>query len=254
MPRTPSHSSTAPAASAPNWDALRAENAALRQEMQHLCATLSHDLRAPLRHIVSYTQLVREEAGEALSPDVHGFLDTITQSSQRLGGMLEALLAFSRAGTVALVQESVALSALVQEVCTSLQARHEERAIAWNIQPELPTLQADPTQLRQVLHHVLDNAVKFTQTQSAATIDIHTQPSPQGSYLVIRDNGSGFALADHTPLFTPFTRLHNNPALPGHGMGLAIARKLLERMGMRIHAESQVQMGCAISIAWNTSA
>lgn len=235
---------------------LQAENAQLRSEIQQFTATASHDLRAPLRHIVSYTQLIREDAEAQLSPEVLGFLDTVTQSAQRLGHMLDALLGLSRAGSAPMTLGPVALAPLVQALQASLQAQHPERHIEWRIASPLPSVQADPALLRQVLQHVLDNALKFTQTQSQAEIDIHTQDSstPGFTTLHIRDNGMGFSTPAPGQLFSPFTRLHHNPALPGHGMGLAIVRKLMERMGGQVHAEAQVQIGCSVFLELPTAA
>jgi signal transduction histidine kinase len=222
----------------------------LRSEMQTLVATLSHDLRAPIRHIVSYTQLVREDAAPVLEPQVLDFLDTITQSAERLGGMVDTLLTFARVDSVPVTLGAVDLQALLQEVAAGLQAQHPERVLAWHIAPHLPRVQADASLLRQVLQQVLGNAVKFTTNQTPAVIEVQALAAedPKRVTLEVQDNGIGFAPYLSGQLFKPFSRLHSNPSIPGRGMGLAIARKQLERMNAHIQVAGQSQVGCSVHI------
>ncbi|MBC7916418.1 MAG: sensor histidine kinase [Rhodoferax sp.] len=225
---------------------LEAELAALRREMQDLTYVVGHDLRAPLRHIVSFAQLVKEDAGPQLSSEVQGFLDTITVSAQNLTQMLDALLELSRVGTVPLQPVQVSLQALVQEVTNDLTALHPTRQLKWQIADDLPTWLADPVLLRGALKQTLGNAVKFTAKKDVAVISIRTIPDGQHLVLEIADNGAGFNPAMQSKLLQPFQRLHHVREFPGLGMGLALARKSIERMGGGIRIEGQLDAGCRV--------
>jgi signal transduction histidine kinase len=229
---------------------LQAQLAALRAEMHDFTYTVSHDLRAPLRHIVSFAQLIQDEGSAQLSPELQGFLGTLNQSAKHLGAMLDALLELSRAGTVPLHIAPVPLQALVQEVVNELNAQHPQRHIEWLIDTALPVVQADASLLRQVLWQVMGNAVKFTGTQAQATIVVDVQPGGESGQVMLRiqDNGVGFNPALVTKLFQPFQRLHNAKSFDGQGMGLALVRKLLQRMGGSVHADAQEGAGCTVRV------
>jgi len=227
---------------------LEAELAALKREMRDFTYVVSHDLRAPLRHIVSFAQLVQEEAGPQLGSEAQGFLGTITDSAQNLTQMLDALLALSRIGTAPLQLMSVALQALVQEVVNELVAANPTRQIEWRIALDLPTVQADPTLLRGALQQVLGNAVKFTARKAKAEISVRMVNTGARSILEVVDNGAGFDLAMHSRLLQPFQRLHHARDFAGLGMGLALARKSLERMGGALQIEAQPDAGCKVTL------
>ncbi len=229
---------------------LQAQLAALRAEMQEFTYSVSHDLRAPLRHIVSFAQLIQDEGGAQLSPELQGFLGTLNQSAKHLGAMLDALLELSRAGSTPLHMTAVPLQAVVHEVVTGLDAQHAQRQIEWRIASALPVVQADAALLRQVLWQLLGNAVKFTSTQAQSTISVDA-PSGDASgrvTLQIQDNGIGFNPALATKLFQPFQRLHNAKPFDGLGMGLALARKLLQRVGGSVQADAQEGAGCTVRV------
>jgi light-regulated signal transduction histidine kinase (bacteriophytochrome) len=236
--------------------ALQAELAALRVEMQSFAYTVSHDLRAPLRHIVSYTQLVQEDAGPLLSPEVQGFLDTISDSAKHLGAMLDGLLELSRVGTAPVQLTAVPLQAPVHEVVQELARQAAPgRTIDWRIAATLPPVLADATMLRQTLHQVLGNAVKFTAAKDGAVIDISAQVDEAAKRvtLCIQDNGVGFNPAMAQKLFQPFQRLHSTKQFAGLGMGLALVRKQMQRMGGDVSATAQVDGGCALRLVLSTA-
>jgi signal transduction histidine kinase len=230
--------------------ALQAELEALRAEMQQFTQTVSHDLRAPLRHIVSYAQLVQEDAGPLLSAEVQGFLVTMTDSAKHLSAMLDALLELSRAGTAALNITTVPLQALVHDAVQEFAAQHPARTVDWRMATELPPVLADVNMLRQVLQHVLSNAVKFTALNESAVIHISAQvdEAARRVTLCIQDNGVGFNPAMADKLFQPFVRLHSTKQFAGLGMGLALAAKLLQRMGGQVSAKAVVQGGCTVHL------
>ena len=234
--------------------ALEAELAAARAEMQSFTATVSHDLRAPLRHITSFAQLLQEEAGPGLGDEAQEFLGRITGSAKHLAQMLDALLALSRVGTVPMHLQRVALdellAALVQERVRGLQTRQPERMVRWTIAPNLPAVQADAALRSAALGQVLDNALKFTARRADATIDISAQwdEATGNVHCTVRDNGAGFHPDQAAKLFHPFIRLHNSSQFPGLGMGLALARKSMVRMGGDVAISAAVDAGCTVTL------
>ncbi len=229
---------------------LEAELAAVRRAMQNFTYAVSHDLRAPLRHIVSYAHLVQEDAGPQLDAEVQGFLSTITDSAKHLGAMLDALLELSRIGSVPLQMEAVSLQALVQDVVAGLDAR-ESHAMEWRIAPTLPVVHADAALLRNALVQLLGNAVKFSRTQDRPVIDVASAAAAEdGSVLLtVRDNGVGFHVATLDTAFPPFQRLHHKAQFEGLGMGLALAQQGLQRMACQLSLASALGEGCSVSLA-----
>jgi light-regulated signal transduction histidine kinase (bacteriophytochrome) len=229
---------------------LEAQLAALRGEMQAFTHTVSHDLRAPLRHIVSYAQLVQEDAGPLLNAEVQGFLATMTDSARHMGCMLDGLGALSQLGTATVTLAPVPLNALVAEVVAVLARQHPGRTIDWRIAPDLPTVQADAALLRQALQQVLGNALKFTAPSAAAVVDIHTVANERPGFatLQVRDNGVGYNPAQQAALFTVFGRLHTVKQFDGIGMGLVLCRKALARMGASVDTLSSLVGGCTATL------
>ena len=234
---------------------LEAELAAQRAEMQTLMATVSHDLRAPLRHIVSYAQLVQEDAGPLLNAEVQGFLATMTDSARHMGRLLDGLGALAQLGTAPINLAPVALQSLVDDLVAQLTAQHPTRALAWHIAPDLPTVQADAALLRQALRHVLDNAIKFTAPRDTAVITVRTvandaanAASPGTTALQVSDNGVGYNPAQQGALFQVFGRLHTARQFEGTGMGLALTAKAVQRMGGTVTSEGVLDGGCCVTL------
>jgi signal transduction histidine kinase len=243
---------------------LEAELANTRAQMQSLVATVSHDLRAPLRHITSYAQLVQEDAGPLLTPEVQGFVGTIVDSARTLGSMLDGLLELSRVGSAPLHIEALPLTAQVAQAQSALAGRAEGRSVEWHIADDLPDVLADAALLQKVLLAVLGNALQFTAGRTPAVIAVSAQPTADGASVVltVKDNGVGFSAGPQARLFEPFQRLHSPRELAGlcagagtgqgtglgMGTGLAIARKALERMGGSIAIEAQKEVGCTVRL------
>jgi light-regulated signal transduction histidine kinase (bacteriophytochrome) len=230
--------------------ALQAELAAVRAEMQDFAGTVSHDLRAPLRHILSYAQLVQEDAGPQLDAEVQGFLATIVDSARHMGGLLDGLSQLSRAGAQPIHLEAVALQDLVQELCDRLSGQHPGRDLRWDIAADLPVVRSDAQLLRQALEQVLDNAVKFTAPRAPAVIRVDRAPDGADGRVTLRiqDNGVGYNPALQGKLFKVFGRLHSAQQFPGVGMGLALARKLLQRVDAHMAIEGAVDAGCTVRL------
>lgn len=232
--------------------ALQAELTAARAELQEFSATVSHDLRAPLRHIVSYAQLVREDAGPQLEAEVQGFLTTIVDSAQHMGALLDGLSEWSRVGSQPLVLEPVSLQALVQEMCQSLTAAGA--VVEWHIGDDLPTVRADARMLRQALEHVLGNAMKFSAVRDKPVVEISRLAAVEAGFasVQVRDNGVGFNSALQGKLFKVFGRLHSAQQFAGIGMGLALTCKLLQRMGATVAVQGQVDVGCSVQLRFRS--
>lgn len=229
---------------------LEAALAAAQREMQALTHTVSHDLRAPLRHIVSYAQLVQEDAGPQLDAEVQGFLATITDSARHLSAMLDGLLALSRIGTVPLQWAEVPLQTLVQEVMTELGRAGANAGVQWHIAPVMPVVRADAALLRQALLLVLGNAVKFSgpRAQPVIGVDVAVDQAQGTVGVTVRDNGVGLRMAGLNTAFPPFQRLHPKTQFEGLGMGWALAHKGLQRMGVSLQVASTVDEGCSVSL------
>ena len=231
--------------------ALEAELAELRAEMQDFTATVSHDLRAPLRHIVSYAQMVQEDAGPLLSEEVQEFLATITRSARHMGALLDGLAAVSKVGSAPLLVEAVSLQDAVQEACDRLAFQHRARAVDWQLPSELPHVLADASLLQLVLAEMLGNALKFTAPRDPAVIAVSAVPAAQAGYIAlqVQDNGVGFNPAMRSKLFTVFGRLHSAQQFEGIGMGLVLARKRVQRMGGTLSIDGVADGGCCITLA-----
>ena len=231
---------------------LEAELALLRAEMQDFTYTVSHDLRASLRHILSYAQLVQEDAADLLPAETMGFVNTISDSARHMGVLMDGLMELSRLGTAPLHLAPQPLQPLLADVLAELQQKQPARQVDWQVQSDLPAVLADATLLRAALLAVLDNALKFTALQPAARIRIGTlaQGALPGQVLLqVQDNGAGFNAALQSKLFKPFSRLHTSKQFAGIGMGLALTRKMLERMGGQVRAEGAVDAGCTLFLS-----
>jgi signal transduction histidine kinase len=226
--------------------ALETELAAVRAEMQDFTYTVSHDLRAPLRHIVSYVQLVEEDAAHLLSDEVRGFLGVISDSAQHMGVLMDALLALSRVGSVAVQPATVPLQTAVQAALATVAPKYPQRTVLWDIQPEMPAVHADATLLHTALEQVLDNALKFTAQREQAHVTVHAVCAPEFGLvtLTVQDNGVGFQATQQARLFKPFQRLHTTKQFAGLGMGLALTRRIVERMGGSATIAGELDQGC----------
>jgi light-regulated signal transduction histidine kinase (bacteriophytochrome) len=229
--------------------ALEAELASLRAEMQDFSYTVSHDLRASLRHITAYAQLVQEDAGPLLTEEARGFLHTITDSARHMGVLMDGLMELAKLGTAELRVVPLPLLPLVQDVVSELRLQYPQRQIEWLLPTALPAVLADASLLRRALLAVLDNAVKFTAHQPTAKISIlggSASGVDAAAQLLVRDNGAGFNPDLGAKLFHPFARLHTSKQFAGIGMGLALTRKIIERLRGSVQAVGVVEGGCTV--------
>jgi PAS domain S-box-containing protein len=234
---------------------------AANQELEAFSYSVSHDLRAPLRHVQGFVELLRQEAGASLSEQSLQHLTTISQAAKRMGSLIDDLLSFSRIGRAALEKTEVNLDQLVREAVADVQAETNGRKIEWMIHP-LATVWADRALLRMVLVNLIANAVKFTGKRAGARIEIGAMekggdgeaaspknskaPTPQHSntpVFFIRDNGAGFNPKYADKLFGVFQRLHSQAEFEGTGIGLANVQRIVHRHGGWVWAEGVVDGG-----------
>lgn len=240
-----------PDASAENRIAsLEAELAELRAEMQEFTATVTHDLRAPLRHIISYAQMVQEDVGPLLNEEAQEFMATITSSARHMGLLLDGLTALSKVSSAPLHLEPVALQDAVQEACDRLTSKQPQRVVDWQVQSDLPLVLADASLLQLVLEQLLDNALKFTAPRDSTLIVITFAPAQEPGLIAlqVQDNGVGFNPAMQAKLFQVFVRLHSAQQFEGIGMGLVLTRKRVQRMGGTLAIEADVDQGCCVTL------
>ena len=235
-------------------DAQAAEQAAAMEAWMH---AVSHDLRAPLRHVTSYGPLVRELLNEAegMEPEARqealAFLDTMDQSARRMGRMLEGLLVLSRIARATLRPEPVDLAALVEQVRGAMADALQGRSVQWQVAPGLPTVRADAALLRQMLTELLGNAVKFTRGRDPAIIAVAWQRGEDGRVcLTVRDNGAGFNPAQAAGLFGIFQRLHRESEFEGVGAGLAAVQAIARRHGGHASATAALGESCTVQVVW----
>lgn len=215
---------------------------AANKELEAFSYSVSHDLRAPLRHISGFAEMLKENQGAASDEESQRCINTIMNSSKKMERLIDDLLAFSRMAKTEMHLEKVNLDQLVQEVIKDLQPEIERREIAWVIGP-LPDVEGDGAMLRQVWVNLIGNAVKYTGTRVKAEIEIGSRPAGQEPLFFVRDNGVGFDPQYADKLFGVFQRLHRSDEFEGTGIGLANVRRIVHRHGGRTWAEGRVNGG-----------
>ena len=226
-----------------------ADLATLNEELQGFSNSVSHDLRAPLRHIMGFVELMKRNAAPPLSEENLQHLAKISRSATHMWTLIDDLLAFSRVGRAELRKSDVDLDRLVREAVGEFQAETKERNIEWAIHA-LPPVRADRALLRMVLVNLISNAVKFTGARADARIEIGCAPRRGGETVIfVRDNGAGFNPKYSEKLFGVFQRLHSQAEFEGTGIGLANVQRILTRHGGRAWAEGSVGEGATFYFA-----
>jgi signal transduction histidine kinase len=215
----------------------------INKELEAFAYSVSHDLRAPLRHIAGYTELLQKKASSTLDQKSNRYLAMILDSAKRMGNLIDDLLAFSRIGRAETQKTLFSLTQLVRETLTEVRQDAEGRNIAWRV-GALPDFYGDRSMLRLVLVNLISNAIKFTRTRSQAEIEIGCTDGNKGDLVVfVRDNGVGFDMKYANKLFGVFQRLHQSDAFEGTGIGLATVQRIIHRHGGKVWAESVVDGG-----------
>lgn len=206
---------------------------------------VSHDLRAPLRHISSFVGLLEEQLGQLNDPIARQYLNSITKASKRMSRMIEGLLEYARLGRVAIEAQPVPLTPLLEGLIAHLKQESQGRTIEWVVEDDLPVVRGDAMLLAQAFGNLLNNSVKYTRPRDKAHIEIGWKVNPVGGRtFFVHDNGVGFDLEKAHNLFVMFQRQHHSMDFEGTGTGLALSQRIIERHGGRIWAESAPGEGC----------
>jgi PAS domain S-box-containing protein len=221
---------------------------ASNKELEAFAYSISHDLRAPLRHMVGFTELLQKHLASALDEKGRRYVTTILDSTKRMGTLIDDLLAFSRIARAETRETTVSLAQLVKEVRDEMQPETSGRDIAWRV-GELPELRGDRSMLRLALVNLISNAVKFTRKRPRAEIEIGClKQKNDGVTVFIKDNGVGFDMKYVNKLFGVFQRLHRAEAFEGTGIGLATVQRIVHRHGGKVWAEALVDAGATFFI------
>ena len=216
------------------------------KELEAFSYSVSHDLRAPLRHIGGFSKMLAEEFGAALDPEAQRYVERIQAGTQKMGLLVDELLNLARVGRHALNRQPIRLNAIISEVIAMLQPDREGRQVEWVI-AELPLVECDPVLVKQIFQNLLANALKFTRSRAPAIIEIsHKETADdQGPVFMIRDNGIGFNMKYVDKLFGVFQRLHSTEDFEGTGIGLVTVQRIVHKHGGRVWAEGEVDKGAA---------
>jgi len=223
---------------------------ATNKELEAFAYSISHDLRAPLRHMVGFTELLQKNSSSLLDEKGRRYMMMILESAKRMGILIDDLLAFSRIGRAETRETTVSLDQLVREVQNEMLSETEGRNVTWKI-GSLPDLYGDRSMLKMVLVNLISNAVKFSRTRPQPEIEIGcTEKRKDGVVLFVRDNGVGFDMKYVNKLFGVFQRLHRPEEFEGTGIGLATVQRIIHRHGGQVWAEAQVGGGATFYLSF----
>jgi len=206
-------------------------------------------LRAPLRHMIGYTELLQKHAASVVDDKGRRYMMMILESAKRMGTLIDDLLAFSRIGRAETRETMVSLDQLVREVQNEVSHETEGRSMTWKI-GALPDLYGDRSMLKLAFVNLISNAIKFTRTRSTPEIEIgYTNNRDYGAVVFVKDNGVGFDMRYVNKLFGVFQRLHRTEEFEGTGIGLATVQRIIHRHGGRVWAEGQVGGGATFYLS-----
>ena len=215
----------------------------INKELEAFAYSISHDLRAPLRHMGGFAELLQKRVSAVVDEKSHRYIAMILDSAKRMGNLIDDLLAFSRIGRAETQKTLFSLTQLVKEALAEVRQDAEGRNIAWKIEA-LPDFYGDRSMLRLVLVNLISNAIKFTRTRPQAEIQIGCSSGNSDDLVVfVRDNGVGFDMKYVNKLFGVFQRLHSSEAFEGTGIGLATVQRIIHRHGGKVWAEGAVDSG-----------
>jgi len=224
---------------------------AANKELEAFTYSVSHDLRAPLRHINGFSRLLLEDFAPRLEPEAQRHLQRIHEATQHMGQLVDDLLTLARVGRQELNVQITGLNALVEEIVASLKDELGERQVEWRL-GRLPFVECDPGLMKQVFANLLSNALKYTGPRERAVIEVG-QTTVEGCPAVfVRDNGVGFNMKYADKLFGVFQRLHREEDFEGTGVGLATVQRIIHKHGGRVWAEAQLDKGATFFFTLGT--
>jgi PAS domain S-box-containing protein len=218
------------------------EQEAINRELEAFTYSVSHDLRAPLRHLAGFSRILLEEHAAALDPQGRHYLERVSEAALQMGRLVDDLLNLSRVGRSELARQLTDLNGLVEEVRSQSQAEIASRQVEWKI-GKLPAVACDPGLLKLVFANLLSNALKFTRGREPALIELGQTICDEGRAIYIRDNGVGFDMKYSNKLFGVFQRLHRDEDFEGTGIGLATVQRIIHKHGGRVWAEARPGQG-----------
>ena len=215
---------------------------ASNRELESFTYTVSHDLRAPVRGLHGFSQILLSDFADALPEQARDYLKRIEDNARLMGDLIDDLLAFSHLGRQQLKKTSLNTASVAKQAFAEATAQENKERIQFVI-GELPEVQADAVLLKQVFINLFSNAIKFSRHREKAVIEVGSQETEKGTAIFVRDNGAGFEMQHAGKLFGVFQRLHSYDQFEGTGVGLAIVRRIIERHGGSVWAEGELDKG-----------
>jgi light-regulated signal transduction histidine kinase (bacteriophytochrome) len=214
----------------------------LSLDLEAFSYSVSHDLRAPLRHIGAFSKILTEEYGSKMGPDAGQHLNRIQNGVTNMGRLIDDLLKLAQIGRKELVCDATDLDSMLRNVVADLQPECEDRQIDWHI-GNLPSVECDAGLMKQVFANLISNAVKYTRRRDIAVIEIGQVEEEDGPVIFVRDNGAGFDQRYADKLFGVFQRLHRAEDFEGTGVGLSTVQRIIKKHGGEIWAKGEVDKG-----------
>jgi PAS domain S-box-containing protein len=229
---------------ADNTTRKRAEREILQsnKELDAFTYSVSHDLRAPLRSVNGYAQILKEDYKNKLDEEGNRVIDVIAKNGKRMGQLIDDLLEFSRTSKKEITKSHVSMDEYVSAIATDLMEGEKEREVKWTLLP-LSSSSVDVSMIRQVWVNLLSNAMKYSRKNEVTTIEVGSMEKASEVIYYVKDNGVGFDMKYYTKLFGVFQRLHKAEDFDGTGVGLALVKRIIERHNGRIWAESKIGEG-----------
>jgi light-regulated signal transduction histidine kinase (bacteriophytochrome) len=215
------------------------------KELEAFSYSVSHDLRAPLRHINGFSDVLKAKFGGDLPEEANLYLDKIVSAGKKMDGLIDDLLKFSNTGTIRFKRSILNMNDVVEDALSQIESFNKDRMIEWNI-ASLPEVYGNYNLILQVWINLLDNSVKYTRKTEKAVISIGYSHEKDELVFFVRDNGIGFDMQYSGKMFGVFQRLHLPEQFEGTGIGLAIVRRIISRHGGRTWAEAEVDKGACI--------
>ena len=224
---------------------------AANKELEAFTYSVSHDLRAPLRHITGFSGILLEDFAAQLDPPAQEYLRRIQEGTRRMGQLVDELLTLARVGRQALVVQVTGLDSVVREVISILAPEYEGREVEWKI-GDLPFVECDRTLIQQVFQNLISNALKYSRPRDHAVIEIGQVEFDNQRAIFVRDNGVGFNMKYSDKLFGVFQRLHRSEDFEGTGVGLATVARIVQKHGGRVWADAQLDCGATFYFTLET--
>jgi light-regulated signal transduction histidine kinase (bacteriophytochrome) len=214
----------------------------VNKELEAFTYSVSHDLRAPLRHMAGFSGLLLEEFGPTLDSQGQHYVQRIQEGTRKMGQLVDELLGLARVGRQALSLQLTGLNPIVEEVVAMLKPEYDGREVEWKI-ANLPFVECDPTLIKQVFQNLLSNALKYSRPRPQAMIEVAATQSNGQPVIFVRDNGVGFNMKYSDKLFGVFQRLHRSEDFEGTGVGLATVQRIIKKHSGRVWAEAELEKG-----------